>query len=56
VTLEDYHPDNEQEFKQDIWNNEVGAKIGALARLTGMTIPELGEGLKAAFKAVCSMS
>jgi hypothetical protein len=49
--LEDYHPDNEQEYRQDIRNNEVGAKIGALARLTGMTIPELGDAVKAAFKA-----
>jgi hypothetical protein len=49
--LEDYHPDNEQEFGQDIRNNEVGAKIGALARLTGMTIPELGDAVKAAFQA-----
>jgi len=37
--------------RQDIRNNEVGAKIGALARITGMTIPELGDALKAAFKA-----
>jgi hypothetical protein len=49
--LEDYHPDNEQEYKQDVRNNEVGAKIGALARITGMTIPELGDAVKAAFKA-----
>ncbi len=49
--LEDYRPDNEQEFRQDVRNNEVGAKIGALARITGMTIPELGDALKAAFKA-----
>jgi hypothetical protein len=33
--LEDHRPDNEWEFRQDIRNNEVGAKIGALARLTG---------------------
>lgn len=49
--LEDYRPDNEHESKQDFRNNEVGAKIGALARITGMTIPELGDALKAAFKA-----
>jgi hypothetical protein len=49
--LEDYRPDNEQEFRQDSTNNEVGAKIGALARITGMTIPELGDAVKAAFKA-----
>ena len=49
--LEDYHPDNEQEFRQDVWNNEVGAKIGALARITGMTIPELGDAVKQAFRA-----
>ncbi|MFH1343583.1 MAG: hypothetical protein ABIL01_20620 [Pseudomonadota bacterium] len=49
--LEDYRPDNEQEYRQDIRNNEVGAKIGALARLTGMTVSELGDAVKAAFKA-----
>ena len=49
--LEDYRPDNEQEFRQDIRNNEVGAKIGALARLTGMTSTELGDAVKAAFQA-----
>ncbi len=49
--LEDYHPDNEQEFRQDVRNNEVGAKIGALARLTGMTVSELGDAVKAAFQA-----
>jgi len=49
--LEDYKPDNEQEFRQDVRNNEVGAKIGALARLTGMTVSELGDVVKAAFRA-----
>ncbi|MBR0756577.1 hypothetical protein JQ604_30735 [Bradyrhizobium jicamae] len=49
--LEDYKPDNEQESRQDAWNNEVGAKIGALARITGMTVDELGDAVKAAFKA-----
>jgi hypothetical protein len=49
--LEQLHPDNEQEAAQDYWNNDVGARIGALARMTGMTVDELGEALKLAFRA-----
>jgi hypothetical protein len=48
--LEQWHPDNEQEAAQDYWNNDVGARIGALARITGMTVDELGDALKAAFQ------
>lgn len=36
--LEQWHPDNEQEAGQDYWNNDVGARLGALARITGMTV------------------
>jgi len=49
--LEQWHPDNEQEAGQDYWNNDVGARIGTLARITGMTVDELGDALKAAFQA-----
>jgi hypothetical protein len=48
--LEQWHPDNEQEAAQDYWNNDVGARIGSLARITGMTVDELGDALKAAFQ------
>ena len=48
--LEDYHPDNEQEALQDYWNNDIGARIGAVARTTGMTVDELGDAVKAAFR------
>lgn len=46
--LEQWRPDNEREARQDFWNNDVGARIGALARITGMTVDELGDALKAA--------
>jgi hypothetical protein len=49
--LEQWHPDNEKEAGQDYWNNEVGARIGVLARITGMTVDELGDAIKAAFQA-----
>src|SRR5262249_50355684 len=39
--LEQWHPDNEREAGQDYWNNDVGAQIGKLARVTGMTAPLL---------------
>jgi len=49
--LEQWRPDNEQEAGQDYWNNDVGARLGAVARITGMTVDELGDALKAAFGA-----